>query len=273
MTTTTAARQPYGTTYGGTATENYERFFVPVIARPLAEDLVKDATLRPGERVLDVACGTGIVARLAAEGVGAHGSVAAVDVNAGMLAVARAIASGAAAPIQWYETPAEHMPLSDDSFDVAFCQLGLQFVEDKAAALREIRRVLVSGGRLHLSVPMPTPFWSVMEEAFEKHVPAGAPFVRLVFSLHDPAVVERLLRDAGFADVSVRRDTRKMRLPAPCDFLWQYIHCTPLTGAVSEMDRGVLESLERDVEKGWRSWVEGNGMTYGQAMIHAFARK
>ncbi|HUG37602.1 MAG TPA: methyltransferase domain-containing protein, partial [Candidatus Limnocylindrales bacterium] len=77
-------------TFGTNPAENYERFFVPAIGRPLAVDLVREADLRPGERVLDAACGTGVVARLAAAEVGPDGEVAGLDVNPGMLAVAAA---------------------------------------------------------------------------------------------------------------------------------------------------------------------------------------
>ncbi len=98
---TTTSDSVYGKTYGGSAPENYQRYFVPVIGGPFAADLVADAALRAGERVLDVACGTGIVARLAAERVGPSGEVAALDLNPAMLSVARSVpATGAA--IRWY---------------------------------------------------------------------------------------------------------------------------------------------------------------------------
>ena len=116
--------------------------------------------------MLDATCGTGIVARLAAERVGPDGSVAGVDITPGMLSVARTVT--AHLPIRWYETSVESMPLSDHAFDVVFCQLGLQFVADKAAALREMRRVLVPGGRLYLSVPAPSRFFDVLEAAHRK---------------------------------------------------------------------------------------------------------
>src|SRR6187399_3084259 len=90
MTTTTAGK-PFYEAYGGTAPEAYERYFVPAIGGPLAQDLIAEAALRAGERVLDVACGTGVVARLAAERVGAGGAVAALDLNSAMLDVARAV--------------------------------------------------------------------------------------------------------------------------------------------------------------------------------------
>src|SRR3546814_10148611 len=115
-----------------------------------------NAALREGERVLDVACGTGVVTRLASEQVGATGAVAGLDVNPGMLAVARA-ATPEGMSIEWHEANAEAMPLPDASFDVVLCQLGLQFMPDRQAALREMRRVLVDGGRLAFNVPGPMP--------------------------------------------------------------------------------------------------------------------
>ena len=84
------ARSP--SRFSGSAAENYERYFVPAIGAPLATDLVELAALRPGERVLDVACGTGVVARHALERVGQRSKVIGTDINAGMLAVARAAA-------------------------------------------------------------------------------------------------------------------------------------------------------------------------------------
>src|SRR6476620_5853359 len=114
----------------GSAREVYERELVPVIFGVWAPILVELAQPRPGERVVDVACGTGIVARIAATRVGPTGVVVGVDLNPGMLSVARSVASTdprSSAPIQWQEASADKMPLPDSSFDVVYCQLGLQF--------------------------------------------------------------------------------------------------------------------------------------------------
>lgn len=111
------SEQRFGESYRGTAPENYQKFFVPMIGAPVADDLVERAGLAPGERVLDVACGTGVVTRLAAEKVGPDGRVAGLDVNAGMLEVARR-ATPPGLSIDWYEAAAESIPLSDESYDV-----------------------------------------------------------------------------------------------------------------------------------------------------------
>lgn len=267
---TTSTSQPvYGTTYGGSAPENYERYFVPAIGRPFAADLVEAAQLRNGERVLDIACGTGVVARLAAERVGDSGSVAGLDVNAGMLAVARVSMPPRARPIRWYESSAEAMPLPDASFDVVLCQLGLQFMADKPSALREMRRVVASGGRILISVPTPTAFFEVLETALTRHVPAASGFVRMVFALNDAAEVEALLQGAGFVDVRVREEAKLLDLPSPGEFLWQYIHSTPLVGMVPAREDRQGAALERDVVAAWQPWVHDAGMQYEQGMIVA----
>jgi ubiquinone/menaquinone biosynthesis C-methylase UbiE len=263
----------YGKAYGGSAPENYQRYFVPVIGGPFAEDLIAEAALRPGEGALDVACGTGVVVRLAAERVGPIGTVAALDLNPAMLSVARSVpATGAA--IRWYETSAESIPLADDAFDVVLCQLGLQFVADKSAALREMRRVLAPGGRLLVSTPPPNAFFDVLDEAMTRHVgsEAGA-FVRMVFSLNDPEIIERLFRDAGFADVNVRTYAKDLRLPEAREFLWQYVHCTPLTGMLARLDAARIAALEREVVHRWVQWSDADGMKYEQGMNVAKARK
>ena len=233
----------------------YERYFVPAIGAPLARHLVELAALTRGERVLDVACGTGVVARLAAERVGAA-AVAGVDINAGMLDVARRTANGAS--IEWHEASATALPLPDHSFDVVLCQMGLQFIADRAGALRELKRVVVPGGRIVLNVPGPTPpALAVLERGLEEHVGADAArFVTAVFSLHDVEEVRGLLGAAGFAEPEARSDRRTLRLPRPEEFLWQYLGSTPLAPAAAALPPDRRAALERDFAAGAEPFVE-----------------
>lgn len=259
---------------GGSAPENYERWFVPAIGAPLANDLIKVAALRPGERVLDVACGTGIVARLASQLVGAHGTVAGLDINPLMLAVARSTTPPGMA-IDWHEGSAEALPLPDASFEAVLCQMGLQFVADKHAALSEMWRVLAPGGRLVLNVPGPTPqLFAVMGDALARHIGAeAAGFVNHVFSLHDPAELQNLIYGAGFRDVSVQVDTKSLRLPAPEEFLWQYVHSTPLADVVGQVNDKLRGSLERDIVAKWQGFVEDRVLMLQVRMVVGTARK
>ncbi len=131
----------------------------PTVFSPWATDLLELAKLRPGERVLDVACGTGIVARGAAAQIGTTGAVTGLDLNPGMLNVARARPTPFGAAVTWVEGSALAMPLPDAAFDAVLCQQGVQFFPDQSAGLREMHRVLVPGGRVLLSVwEGPTPF-------------------------------------------------------------------------------------------------------------------
>lgn len=264
----------FGKAYGENPAANYERFFVPSIGAPLAATLVEMAALRTGEHVLDVACGTGIVSRLAAERVGHTGTVAGLDLNPGMLAVAQS-ATPPELQIEWHEASAEAMPFPDASFDAVLCQMGLQFVPDKQAALREMRRVLAPGGRLILNLPGPTPrLLAIMEEALSRYVgPEAAGFVNQVFSLHDTTEIQELLTVAGFHDVFVQADTKAQHLPAPAEFLWQYISSTPLWGAVARIDDEKRGALERDVVEQWEEFVEDEALVLHVRVAEASARK
>jgi len=131
------------------AADFYETTFVPALFGRWARRLVGAADLGPGLRVLDVACGTGVVARAAAEAVGPAGTVVGVDLNEAMLAVARRVAPA----LDWRVADAAGLPFGDASFDRVLCQAALMFFDDRVAALREMGRVAGPAGRIALQVP------------------------------------------------------------------------------------------------------------------------
>jgi len=259
---------------GGNPAENYERYFVPAIGAPLAADLIEAAALDAGERVLDVACGTGIAARLAAKRVGRTGSVLGLDVNPGMLDVARTVA-GSGEAIAWREADVHAIPLPAGSYDAALCGLGLQFFVDKPAALREVRRVLAPGGRLAANVPGHMPrIFTILGEGLRDHVtPEATRFVSTVFSLHDTTEVRKLLEGAGFEDTSVGVGTKSLRLGPPSEFLWQYVSSTPLVDAIAALDERTLAALQRDVVGRWEQCTDGGPLTLELEVVTATARR
>lgn len=174
-----------------------------------------------------------------------------------MLAVAQSVPSSGAA-IGWHEANAESLPLPDGSFDVVVSSLGLQFVADKTSALREMRRVLAPEGRLAIATVGPTPpLFAILEQALARHVkPEVAAFVQAVFSLYKPQELESLTSSAGFRNADVRSETLSLTLPEPREFLWQYVHSTPLAAAVAQIDDEARAALERDVVAGCRSFVK-----------------
>jgi len=248
--------------YRGSAPENYEKYFVPAIAAPIAGDLMEAAAILPGERVLDVACGTGVVTRLAAERVGKDGRVAGLDVSPAMLAVARSL-TAAGTSIDWYETSAEAIPLADGGFDVELCQMGLQFIANKRQALEEMRRVLRRGGRIVLNLPGPTPaFFADFAQALARHIdPKAAGFVHVVFSLHDEAELRSLMTAAGFADVKIAKVKKALRLPPPKEFLWQYVYSTPLRELVGPASDAQRAALTDEVAQRWQGAVADGVLT------------
>jgi ubiquinone/menaquinone biosynthesis C-methylase UbiE len=214
------------------------------------------------------------VARLASQIVGNDGKVAGLDMNPGMLAVARSTGSPGIA-IEWHEANAQEMPFADASFDVVLCGMGLQFMPDKRAALSEMRRVLAPGGRLILNAPGPTPqLFVIMSEALARYLgPEAAGFVNQVFSLSDTTNLEKLLSGSGFREVSVQADTKTLRLPGPEEFLWQYLHSTPLAGALAKVNEERRRSLERDVVEKWREFVEDGALMLEVRILVATGRK
>lgn len=256
--------------YSGTAAENYERYFVPAIAAPVAHDLLRAAALQPGERVLDVACGTGVIARLAAERVGAGGAVVGIDVAPEMIEVARATTPSGPA-IDWRQGDATSLPFPDGSFDVVLCQMGLMLFPDKTAALAEMRRVLVAGGRIALSTPgaINRPM-EILAEGLGRHVnPDLAGFVHAIFSMSDPTAHEQLLREAGFRSVEANVAVTTLQLPPPKEFMWQYINVTPLGAFVSQASEEAQAALEADVVGQWQELLEQSQGAVDQPMVLA----
>jgi ubiquinone/menaquinone biosynthesis C-methylase UbiE len=258
--------------YAADAAQNYENHFVPAIGAPFARRLLATAALAPGERVLDVACGTGLAARLAADAVGPQGTVAGLDPTPGMLELAR---SASPPGIDWYEAPAEAMPLPDASFDVVLCSMGLQFFEDRGQGLREIRRVLAPGGRAVVSTPGPTPpLFEAIDAALTNHVGSQAScFVHAVFSLHDPTEARELFTTAGFDEVAVETDTVPLRVDPPADFFWQYVQSTPLSAVAAGLDEADRVALEREVVERCRPFVDGDNTVMEPGVLVVTGRR
>ena len=261
--------------FTGTGAENYQRFFVPSIATPVSAHLLERADIQPAERVVDVACGTGVIARLAAPLVGPAGSVTGIDFAADMLDVARATPAPVGPEIEWREGDATAIPLADESYDVALCQMGLMFMADRNAAVSEMHRILTPGGRVVVNTPGAIqPAFQIMEQAIVEHIsPELGGFVGAVFSMHDPETVRSLLDDVGFDDVAAEVTTTSLRLPPPAEFLWQYIHLTPMGPFVAQATATAQSALERQVVEGWRPYVVDGATLVEQPMVTARGRR
>jgi ubiquinone/menaquinone biosynthesis C-methylase UbiE len=195
------------------AAELYERFFVPALFDQWPSRLLDLAGAGVGDDVLDIACGTGVLARAAKSRVGPTGSVCGVDVNAGMLSVAARVEPG----VSWVPGRAESLPMPDNSFNRVCCQFGLMFFSDRQAAVEEMARVVRAGGSVCVAT------WAALSET------AGyAAMVELLDDLFGPEPAKALaapysigtpsaLYDAistGFDEVEVCRLEGMARFPS-----------------------------------------------------------
>jgi len=216
----------------GTAPEIYAEHLVPAVFAPWAPVLLDAAAVGIGHTVLDVACGTGVVAAAAAEQVGPSGAVTGVDINPGMIAVA-ARTQG----VRWAQADAARLPFPDGGFDRVLCQAGLQFVPDRLGALREMRRVLRPGGRVALLVWRAlhhSPGFAALADALQTVVgPEAAAVMRAPFVFgDDPRPLVTLLDSAGFGDVDVQARAGTVRFASVEAFVRCQRAASPLAAHV-----------------------------------------
>ena len=246
------------------APEAYEAYLVPAVMEPWAARLVDRAGVAEGDRVLDVACGTGVVSRHAAARVGDEGAVTGLDRNEGMLEVAASAAAGTRPDVEWRRGDATDLPFADGSFDVVCCQQALQFLEDPPAALAEMRRVLAPGGRVALSVWRPLeyhPGYVVLAEALEHHVgeEAGV-MMRSPFPSWDADHLRALTGAAGLDDVSITIAVDAGRYPSVEAFVRREAASSPLAGPIAAVDPEVRDALVREVAEGLEPYLDDEGV-------------
>ncbi|MGE0748757.1 MAG: methyltransferase domain-containing protein [Rhodospirillales bacterium] len=198
----------------GSAAEVYETFFVPALFAEWAPRVADAAVIAAGQVVLDVACGTGVLAAEAAHRVGSAGRAIGLDCNEGMLAVA----ARRPAAVEWRRGAAEALPFDKGAFDAVVSQFGLMFFDDRAAALREMWRVLRPGGRLAVAV------WAGLDRAPGYAAMVGlldrlfgatvADQLRAPYSLGDPAALRALFAAAGIPDSAVAPASGAARFPS-----------------------------------------------------------
>lgn len=249
------------------AAKMYEEYLVPGVHARWAPVLLRHADPQPGEAVLDVACGTGIVARLVAPVVDADQTVVAVDANPDMLAVGRGAPAPAGADIDWRLGDVTDLP--DGPFDLVTCQQGLQFFPDRGAALAEMRRVLRPGGRVALNVFGPLheqALYAVLFEATARHVGQPVEAVATPCALGDPDAVHDLVVAAGFADVTVQTESVQVEFPDPDRFVTMTVTAAaavvPEMGSDPDARAEVIGAVRHDVEDVLPRYIDGDRVSF-----------
>ena len=198
------------------AAEDYERFLVPALFKAWVPIMLAAADVRMGDHVLDVACGTGVVARGALAEVGVEGRVVGLDATAAMLSVAQRIEPD----VEWRVGDAGDLPFRDGSFDTVICQSGLMFFPDQVAAISEMWRTLRPGGRLAVQVWASCEAQDTFAGVLEEHAGrAVADQYRTPWNLSDPARLLALFRAAGLTEADIRTEFGSAEYPSVAAFL------------------------------------------------------
>lgn len=252
--------------------EIYHNIFIPAMIGEWAPRMLARVDPRPGENVLDVACGTGVLTRAAAEIVGQNGSVAGVDINPDMLSLARKLSDGQYPAIEWRECDAQSLPFEDDVFDIALCQLGLMFIPDKVAALKEMRRVLKPGGRVAVMVwgaIDKCPGQMAMAKAWEKFF--GVEQAGNFYSMHsmsDPETMREILFAAGFQEVNIQQAMGTMHFRSA----EQQVRSYGAMGGFSAYER-VQNAAISEVTQALRAYTGPEGLAYPIEALLARAKR
>lgn len=254
------------------AARAYEALFVPALFGPWAPKVADAAQIQPGQRALDVACGTGILAREIASRVGSEGRVAGIDPDRGMVAVARQLAPA----VEWREGVAESLPFPDQSFDAVVSQFGLMFFKDRRQALLEMLRVLAPGGRLAVAV------WDSLDNipAYASEVAllegmAGrqaADALRAPFVLGDPKDLASLLSAVGLDSAEVITDHGTAQFPSIRTMVEADLRgWLPVMGVVLSEDQ--IGRILQEAEQALRGYVTVDGRARFRSSAHLITAK
>lgn len=222
----------------------YDRYLGPLIFEPYAADLAERLRGLEAGRVLETACGTGIVTRALAGVLPEPVAIAATDLNQPMLDYAATkLKTGA---VTWRQADAQTLPFEDGIFDRVVCQFGVMFFPDKRKAFAEARRVLKPGGRFLFNVWGPiqaNDFGDLVTEAVSAMFPEDPPrfLARTPHGYHDRAIIEGDLRAVGFARIAIETLDKRSPAASPRDPAIGYCQGSPLRNEIEARDPARLE--------------------------------
>ncbi len=260
--------------FAGSIPELYDRFMVPLIFEPYAQDLAKRIARAEPRDILETAAGTGVVTRAIAARLPGHTRIVATDLNQPMLDHAAARHSPPDR-VTWRQADALALPFEDGAFDVVACQFGVMFFPDRVKGYSEARRVLKPGGRFFFNVwdrIAENEFADVVTEALGTVFPQDPPLfmARTPHGHHDVRTIREELAAAGFADISIETVAHRSRAASARDVAVAYCQGTPLRNEIVTRDASRLdEATAAATEAIARRF--GNGPVDGRISAHVIA--
>ena len=248
----------------GDGPQAYEKYIVPAFSGAWARDIVERAAVKKGDSVLDLGCGTGLVARQAAKVLGASGQIAGVDVNPIMLAKAREVYPPNASPAEWQQGDASALPFADARFNVVLCQQGLQYFPDRLGSLKEVKRVLADGGRAVFSVWRSIeylPFYTAVHDALAQYINAeAAAMIASAFTLGKSNHLRKLFTAAGFSQVGIRIVIKQMRYAPLEEFLIGGFAASPFANDILALEASMREEMFGAISQSVSNYVDDHGL-------------
>jgi ubiquinone/menaquinone biosynthesis C-methylase UbiE len=261
----------------GNSPAAYEEYLVPGFFKPWAETLVQLSSPSAGSTILDVACGTGIVARTAAAKAGSAAQVTGLDINPQMLNKAAEMAEREGLEIGWQQGDAGDLPFEDNRFDHLFCQQAVQFFPEPQRVLREMQRVLKPEGVLALNILRSirhNPAYRILADELEKHAGQTAgTMMRSPFPDWDQKMVRNMVSEAGFEEILIHLEIISMRYPSPEEFLRREAASSPLAKEVESMDPDIRRKLIDDLHKSLEPYTDDRGVVFPMETCMIIANK
>lgn len=230
--------------------ENYDRYLGPVIFEPYAKDLAERLGKTAPKNVLETACGTGIVTRRLAEVLSRDAGLIATDLNPAMLDHARA-AVGDDSRISWEVADMCDLNFESETFDAVVCQFGIMFAPDKAAAFREARRVLETGGRFLFNVwddIGKNQFAKIANDTIASFFPKDPPtFYQTPFGFHDRTAIVKMLEAADFSNIRDSIVSKSSQAPTAAEFARGLIEGNPVMNEIQARGKATLDEVESEL--------------------------
>jgi ubiquinone/menaquinone biosynthesis C-methylase UbiE len=248
--------------------ETYESRFVPALFAEWAPHIVEMADVSQGDTVLDVACGTGIVARTAADRVGSDGRIVGLDLNEAMLTVARRVQPD----VEWRQGDAADLPFPDGTFDAVLCQMGLMFFPDRTKALREMGRVAKADATIGVVVPSSLasqPAYGPFVELVGRHAgPEAVSLVSTYWVCGDLDELTDLIDAGGLAVVGARTRLGTARFDSIDEFVATEVESTPL---IERIDDDVYRRIREGAREVLAPYTTATGAVEAPIECHIVA--
>jgi ubiquinone/menaquinone biosynthesis C-methylase UbiE len=245
------------------AAEGYENQKVPSFFAPLARATLDAVSLPDNASVIDIACGTGVIAKTVADRLKGRGRIVGTDLNPAMIEVARRTMPETDHAVEWFSCDIAALPFEDGEFDIAFCQQGLQFFPDKPKALSEIARVVKPSGRLYLSCwRAESPLFQAVSASLKARINEDTARQALTpYVFRDGHLIASLIEAAGFVvnervDIVVDRHLTPLRTAIREEMLAQ-----PYEKALNDAGEATIEAIVDDVVTTLSEYRDGDSVT------------